>query len=112
MNITLPEAKSGGIPDGSYKAKLSTVESVPPNLDKGYKAALKFVFEVTEGDYKGAKVSRIVGIANGPKAMLPGVLKSIMKADPKPGGIDLQPYIGREYMVSVTKRVEAIIALW
>ncbi len=112
MKITLPEAKSGGVPDGGYKAFYTAVEPVPANLEKGYKPGLKFIFTISEGEHKGMKVSRIVGIANGPKANLPVFLKAIMKAEPKAGEIDLTPYIGKPYMVGVSSgRVESVIAM-
>ena len=112
MKINLPEAKSGGIPEGIYKGRFLAVESVPPNLEKGYKAALKFTFEVSEGEHAGRKVSRICGIANGPKAELPKLLMGLMGKTPEPGGVDLAPYVGKAYILTVSeKRVENVTPL-
>jgi len=111
--FNMPEAKTGGVPDGSYEATFVGVEHVPANLEKGYKPAIKLVFEIAKGEHTGSKASRIAGIANGPKAHLPKLLKNIMKADPLAGAIDLGPFVGRPYMVSVAgNKIEAIIPLW
>lgn len=117
MIINLPEASNGGVPEGTYKLKFVDSEPVPPNLEKNYKPGIRFSFEIQEGTEKGKRISRICSISGGPKAELPKFLKALTGSEPKPGEINLSPYMGRSFVGTVARsqsgatRVETIIAI-
>lgn len=117
--ITLPaETVSEPLPVGQYDLRFIGCEQVPANLEKGYKAAVRFNFEVSAGPFSGRKTSRFCGLSSGSKAILPNFLTALMGQQPKPGAVDVSPFIGKQYKAQVAKspngestRVESVFLL-
>ena len=94
---------TGGVPAGSYVARFLGVEPTEPNQ---FGAGFRWKFEVVTGPHAGARVSRITGtkptLKNQCGKMLIGVSgKSALGEE-----IDLNAYVGRNYLIVVVQRSE------
>jgi hypothetical protein len=115
--IDLPSGSSPVIP-GNYTLRFTGIVNMPANLEKGYKAAIRFEFEVAEGELTGSGASRICTVSAGSKAELPRFLTALMGKAPEPGRVDVSPFVGKLYMGIVATspqgkgvRVESIFPL-
>ena len=89
----------GGPPAGFYKAKFLTVE---PTEHEEYGTALKFVFEVSDGEHKNEVATRITSNTPTPKNAAGRMLSGLTGETLAPGRtVDLDPFVGREYLLQV-----------
>jgi hypothetical protein len=105
----------GGVPPGSYTARLADVENV---IHEQYGPGLKFTFAVQKGQHLGMKVSRTTSCAPSPRnalgKLLSGMLGRPLTVDEE---IELEDLIGRDYLVVVAategggSRVETVVTL-
>lgn len=115
--LQLEVGAGGGPPAGFYRTRFLTVE---PTLHEEYGAGLKFVFEVSEGELKGAQASRITSASPTPKNAAGRMLSGIIGEALVPGQkVDLAPFVGREYLTQVetvpggtSTRIATIMPAW
>ncbi|SRR5579871_6594146 len=86
---------SGGVPVGSYMMEFCGYEEVPADKDRGFGAALRWKFVITEGKYKDSTVSRITTpsptLKNACGKMLSAIIGKPLTAG---DGADLDEHIG------------------
>lgn len=91
------------IPEGLYKAKVTTIEEGTG----GFGDYFKFIFEITEGEQKGVTRSAIASkklskSMSGSVSKLFGYFKALTKAEPKSGeSVDIDQLIGKECHILV-----------
>lgn len=104
------------VPEGEYLGKLLAVEEWKENADK-YGPAIRFVWEITRGDFQNQEVTRITGTRVTKKTALGKLLRGLKGGAIEPGEeIDPTQFIGREYLLTVAEtdsgstRVESAIS--
>jgi hypothetical protein len=90
---------SGGVPPGSYTARLTAVERVQ---NEQYGPGLKLVFTVTAGKYSGQRSARTTGSEPTPRNSLGRMLSGMLGRPLTPNEeVDIDDLIGREYLIVV-----------
>lgn len=105
--------KASGVPVGSYRAKFKRWEQ---STHAEYGDRVQFVWEIIDGEHKGAEASRFTGAKLSPKAALAKILGGLTGR--KIGiGDEVNPddYIGKEFLLIVAEtesgasRVETVL---
>lgn len=90
---------AGGVPAGSYRAKLVGVEQI---VNDQYGPGLRFSFAVSEGPHAGLRAWRTTGCvptpANSLGKLLSGMLGRPLALDEE---LDTSGLIGREYLIVI-----------
>ena len=99
MSLSFQIETGGGPPAGLYRGKFLDVE---PTEHKEFGAGLKFVFEVTDGEFAGTQATRITSSTPTPKNAAGRMIGGISGVSLTAGAtIDLDPFVGREFLLSV-----------
>lgn len=101
------DGQSTGVPAGTYTGIFKGIESVPPLPDKDYGPAVKFIFEVTQGEHKGKTPTRITALPKGgpshKNALGRMILALLGGESPKVGeSPNIEALRGKEYLVIVS----------
>src|SRR5262245_665367 len=115
MQFTV-EAGGSNPPVGHYKVKFVGVEGVAANAEKNYGAAVRFKFEVTDGELKGKPASRVCPAKVSPDNVTGRFLSGLLGRPIALGeSISLDACVGKAYLAIVGPaqgkgtRVESVI---
>ncbi len=92
------KVSNGGVPTGSYVGKFLGVEP----YENEYGECMRWEWEITVGDCKGQKASRLTGLTPTLKNAC-GKMPSAVSGKPLNAGeeIDLTPCVGKPYLLIV-----------
>jgi hypothetical protein len=102
----------GSVPNGNYTGKFQKAEYLPeteadPMTGKGGRqfAAIRFSWEITEGDYQGKIVNTETPTADGVKSRRYQVMSWLTGKNPSAGeAVSLATVVGKRYLLTLGSR--------